>query len=273
MGLAPNGGIVRGTVLTIRDGLGGPGLVDDGDIKTPLETFGADLAVWHKSYEDDSLTLNGSNVSAIKDYSGNGIDFTQSNAPNQPALGSTNGYNALHFSDPTAVLHIGVGPFTGYPQPYYLAAVVAPDTYDAALNENRYIAWMHNSPGVLFAVRDEGLGNVQYFTHYANGAQGSAPGDNTPLDGTAYYVICYYAGADSWIEINGTRYDAVGVGTQGLEAPGNNFVCYGTGGGFGAATSFYGKLFEGVWVQGAQAESKLSKLRDYIAQVAGNING
>lgn len=64
-----------------------------------IEPFNvSDLYTWHDPSEDIYVTLNGSNVTAVFDRSGNGLNLSQPLAPNQPSyVDQLNGWNVITF--------------------------------------------------------------------------------------------------------------------------------------------------------------------------------
>lgn len=64
-------------------------------VNTPLTIFGTSLLCWYRS--DLGISLNGSNVSAWADQSGNGYHLSQGSATSQPAYVSSGGVNGLPY--------------------------------------------------------------------------------------------------------------------------------------------------------------------------------
>ena len=81
----------------ITDTTGTATIVDNDDITVPV-TAGI---IWHMDMQQPStITLNGSTVSQVTDYSGNGVTLSQASAPNQPTYNATgiNGKPAMYFN-------------------------------------------------------------------------------------------------------------------------------------------------------------------------------
>lgn len=68
------------------------GTVEDNPIQDPLQILGASLLQWVRA--DLGVTLNGSDVSAWADQSGNGHDYAQGTASAQPAFQAAGGPNS-----------------------------------------------------------------------------------------------------------------------------------------------------------------------------------
>lgn len=88
----------RRSVVNARPGTVNPR--PSGVVNFNLVAVGAGATVLQSVQSDLGITLNGSNVSAWADQSGNGKDYTQSTGSAQPVYGSTtvNGFSALTFN-------------------------------------------------------------------------------------------------------------------------------------------------------------------------------
>lgn len=95
----------------------------------PKATIGFDpktisgLAVWLDASKASSITLNGSNVSAWADQSGNGRDATQATAANQPSYSTAalNGKNVVVAQDSSRVMKTAAF-LAGLPQTVFVVA-------------------------------------------------------------------------------------------------------------------------------------------------------
>lgn len=89
---------MRGNRRTSRNGggRGAGGAIGGGSVVSPQTIFGSSLKLWLRS--DLGITLNGSNVSAWDDQSGNGNHVTQATPANQPAY---NASDAAYANRPT----------------------------------------------------------------------------------------------------------------------------------------------------------------------------
>lgn len=253
-------GVSRGNSVIIGEGVTlVAGVADTGSAVLPnlLETFGADLQYWHKPWEADGITLNGSNAAAITDYSGNSRSFTQSNPANQPAVATVGALRGLDFNNAAAVLFIG-GAGVALAQPYYFMFVVRPNASPSAA-QNRHVVYDTGNAAVRWRESD---------LEYQAFPGSTAVSEAGSLD-SAVSVLAYLDGTNSWVEVDGVRSAIGGSGTAALAGV---FSCYGTGGGFGANDSFVGQLFEGALVSGAQSDATLLQARLYLDSIAAQVN-